>query len=131
MTAHQRFATLVDWRARQRHLFVQANEFALIGRNIVFGINRLHGADSNALIAANARLRVDIQHLLPFAKGIDRAFDDAFGVFAAKASTGDDVGHGQAPGGVNRFYSLHAECRLTPDMKVGKKMRVFSARPGF
>ncbi len=63
-------------------------------RDTVFledGFNRALG---NARIAIDALVRVDVKDLLAFVKRIDRADDDAIGVFTGEAGFGNDKGHG-------------------------------------
>src|SRR5205814_9070088 len=50
-------------------------------------------AFGDASFAVNALIRMDVEHLLPFIKALNRADDDAVGVLAAEAGLANDVSH--------------------------------------
>jgi hypothetical protein len=109
--------------ADEGHFCIQPNELHLVFGHIIFRINGLDRTFGNALIAADASLRVDVKNLFSLTKGFGRTNDDAVRVSAAKATTGDNMGHGFAP---NESHQVHANWKRRADKKFFATSELFS-----
>jgi len=82
-----------DDRALRGEFFVEFCVRFPFFREVVFMEDRLDGAFGDARFAVDAFIRVDVQHLLAFIETLDRADNNAIGVFAAEAGLSNNVGH--------------------------------------
>jgi hypothetical protein len=80
---------------------------APLRRHFIFPKNCFNGALALAGIAIDARIRVDVEHLLAFPEAIARTDDYAIGVLAAVTGLSDDIGH-------SRFSNSENQTRLSP-----------------
>src|SRR6478735_5102318 len=76
-----------------RELHVELDEAHLVRRHVLFGVDRVDRALGDADRAVDAFVRVDHQHVRPFAEAVHGADVHAVGVLAADTGFGDDVGH--------------------------------------
>ena len=85
-----------------RELRVECDERLLVGRNVVFRVDRLDRALGHAERAVDAFVGVDHEEVRTLAKAIHGADVDAIGILAADAGLGDDVGHA-GPSGAGKL----------------------------
>ena len=91
-------------------LGVELSVVGLLGRQVLFGINRANGAFWDAHGAIYTFVGVYNQHVFAFAKTIDGANIDAVGVFALNTGITYDMHHGFTTFSINTF--LHERRRL-------------------
>src|SRR3954471_8075458 len=89
----RRGLALDEWFPLRRELTVLGDEVLLRVGHIVLGEDRLDRALGNAQRAVDAFVRIDDEHVRPFAEAIDRADVDAVGVLALDAGFGHNVSH--------------------------------------
>src|SRR5262249_10865173 len=93
--ALERILLFVDHRALGGLFGVQLGDLLPLLGKVVLEEDRLDGALGDARLAVDALLGVDVKHLRPLVEAIDRADDDAIGVFAVEAGLGNDVSHSE------------------------------------
>lgn len=76
------------------HFGVELDVVFPFGWHVVFVEDRFNRAFSYASFAVDALIWVDVEHLVPFVKALDWAYDNAVGIAAANAGLSDDVSHG-------------------------------------
>src|SRR5262245_48604503 len=89
----QRLLPLHNLRALGRHLGVELDELLPLLRHFPLWEDSLHRALDSALVAVDAIIRADVQHLLAFVEAIARADRHAIGILATKAGRRHNVSH--------------------------------------
>ena len=82
-----------EYRPQLRQLGIQFGKFALLDRQVIFGINRLHRALRNAQRAVDALFRINHQEIGTFMETVHWTDVHAVGVFAFDTGFGYDVSH--------------------------------------
>ena len=93
----ERCFLLRDLWASGRHFRVETDEVFVFGGHLPLRKDRLDGAFVDTLVAVDASLGIDVQHLIAFAEAVTRANDHAVGILAPKARGRDNVGHLSIP----------------------------------
>ena len=77
----------------ERLVRVHLRKVGPLGRNIGFGEDRLNRTLRNAGIAVDARLRIDVQHIVIKMKSFDGTDECTISVAAVHTGLGNDVSH--------------------------------------
>lgn len=77
----------------QRLLRVHLREVGPFGRHVGLSENGFHGTFRNAGVTVNARLGINVQHVVIEMKGFNRTNERAIGVAAVYTGFSNDVGH--------------------------------------